>query len=415
MGTVYIAGAGLAGLSAAVSCVAKGYTVQLFEATNHAGGRCRTYHDKVLERSIDNGNHLILSGNLAVKDYLTSIDALEEFEAIDHVTFEFIDMRSDERWSLQPSAGRIPWWVLWPGKRIPGTNLSDYLAFIRLKFASEETLAELINPSRPIFDRLWQPLCQAVLNTDAHEGSASSIWAMLSETLLKGSQASQPMLTKQGLSKALVDPAVNFLTKNNAAPQFSMRLRTLKPADRRIQSIILNDNEILLKPEDKIILALPPNEISALLPDIMVPTETRAIVNVHFRIDDQPALPNNAPFIGMIGSTSHWLFRRKDIYSVTISAADEFAAKTNEQIADIVWQEVAKVAGVIGRQVPLFRVIRELRATIAQTPKQNKKRPDSQTNWGNLVLAGDWTNTGLPATIEGAVASGQKAAEILGK
>jgi hydroxysqualene dehydroxylase len=413
IGTVYIAGAGLAGLSAAVSCVLKGHKVELFEATNHAGGRCRSYEDTVLERTIDNGNHLILNGNLGIRNYLTSIGSLDGFEAVDPVAFEFIDLESDESWSLRPSASRIPWWVLLPSRRIPGTSLSDYLSLSKLKSATDETLSDLIDPSRPIFDRLWQPLSQAVLNTDAQEGSAASIWAMLSETLLKGREASRPMLTKQGLSAALVDPAVSFLATRNAAPQFSKRVREIKTDGTRVLSLIVNDREVTLNSEDKIILALPPNEIATLLPDITIPTETRAIVNVHFRLEEQPILPNNAPFIGMIGSTSHWLFRRGDIYSVTISAADDLATKTNEQIAEIVWQEVAKVVGKAGSEMPLVRVLREQRATIAQTPEQNKRRPDSRTKWQNLVLAGDWTNTGLPATIESAVVSGQKAAETL--
>jgi uncharacterized protein with NAD-binding domain and iron-sulfur cluster len=115
----------------------------------------------------------------------------------------------------------------------------------------------------------------------------------------------------------------------------------------------------------------------------------------------------------MIGSTSQWLFKRGDVFSVTISAADALAEQSNSDIATIVWREIAKVIGRDATRVPPVRVIKEQRATIAQTPAQNKRRPDSATKWQNLFLAGDWTNTGLPATIESAVRSGQKAAELL--
>ena len=412
-GTVYIAGAGMAGLSAAVSCLERGFNVELFEATNHAGGRCRSYEDSVLERVIDNGNHLILSGNTGIRNYLEKINAVDGFEVVDPVSFEFVDLESDESWSLAPSAGRIPWWVLLPSKRIPGTTLGDYLALSKLKSATNESLAELIDPTRPIFERLWQPLCHAVLNTDAKEGAATSIWMMLSETLLKGREASRPMLAMGGLSAALVDPAVAYLAAKNAAPQFSTRLHEIDKSGDKVKSILLSDQKIILKPEDKIILALPPNEISGLLPDIIVPTETRAIVNVHFRVDNPPVLPNKAPFVGMIGSISQWLFKRGDVFSVTISAADELAEKNSDQIAALIWPEVAKVIGRDARKIPLHRVIKEQRATMAQTPAQNELRPDSPTKWRNLFLAGDWTNTGLPATIESAVVSGQKVAEML--
>jgi len=414
-GTVYIAGAGMAGLAAAVAAVQNGYNVQLFEAAKHAGGRCRSFEDNVLERVIDNGNHLILAGNSSIERYLQSIDGLNNFLPVDPVCFEFADLEADISWSLSPSAGRFPWWVLLPGKRIPGTSFSDYLALSKLKSAQDETVAELIDPARPIFERFWQPLCRAVLNTDAREGSAVLIWTMLSQTLLKGQEASRPMLAKGGLSAALVDPAVEYLTTHNAAPQYSTRLKAIECSSERVQSIKLDDQEIDLGPQDQLILALPPNEVSVLLPDITVPIETRAIVNVHYRLDDPPNLPNNAPFVGLVGSTAQWLFKRGDVFSVTISAADQLAEKSSDQIAALIWREIAKVIGRTSDTIPPVRVIKEQRATIAQTPAQNRQRPDSLTNWQNLFLAGDWTNTGLPATIESAVYSGQKAADLLTK
>ena len=94
-GKVYIVGAGIAGLSAAVACVKKGHNVSLFEAARHAGGRCRSFEDSVLERVIDNGNHLILSGNYNIKQYLKGINATGNFEPVDPVRFEFVDLDAD--------------------------------------------------------------------------------------------------------------------------------------------------------------------------------------------------------------------------------------------------------------------------------------------------------------------------------
>jgi squalene-associated FAD-dependent desaturase len=414
-GTIYIVGAGLAGLSAAVSCILKGYKVQVFEATNHAGGRCRSYKDKILDRTINNGNHLILSGNLGVKKFLSNLEIADNFQTMDPVLFNFYDIIKNERWSLQPSNGRIPWWILNPSRRIPGTSLGDYLSLLKFKYAKDKTIAALVNPSRPIFERLWQPLSQAVLNTDAHEGSAALIWTMLSKTLLKGSDASRPMLTRAGLSASLIDPAISFLTANKSDIQFSMKLQSVSKNTNKLKTINFNKRAITLKTNDAVIFALPPNIISRLIPDIITPKDTNAIVNVHFRLDERPTLPNDAPFIGIIGGVAQWLFKHDDVYSVTVSAADKFSNKSNEEIAKIIWKEVAKVIDNNREKLPLFRIIREKRATFAQTPKEIKRRPDSRTNWKNLYLAGDWTNTGLPATIESAIVSGQKVAEILDK
>jgi len=393
----------------------KGYKVGVFEATNHAGGRCRSYKDKILNRTINNGNHLILSGNLGVKKFLSNLDIADNFQTMDPVLFNFYDIIKNERWSLQPSSGRIPWWILNPSRRIPGTSLGDYLSLLKFKYAKDKTIAALVNPSRPIFERLWQPLSQAVLNTDAHEGSAALIWTMLSKTLLKGSDASRPMLTRAGLSASLIDPAISFLTANKSDIQFSMKLQSVSKNTNKLKTINFNKRAITLKTNDAVIFALPPNIISSLIPDIITPKDTNAIVNVHFRLDERPTLPNDAPFIGIIGGVAQWLFKHDDVYSVTVSAADKFSNKSNEEIAKIIWKEVAKVIDNNREKLPLFRIIREKRATFAQTPEEIKRRPDSRTNWKNLYLAGDWTNTGLPATIESAIVSGQKVAEILDK
>jgi uncharacterized protein with NAD-binding domain and iron-sulfur cluster len=100
---------------------------------------------------------------------------------------------------------------------------------------------------------------------------------------------------------------------------------------------------------------------------------------------------------------------------VTISAANRFAAMGSDEIAGRVWEELQRIFGLSGRKIPPFRVLREKRATFAATPAQLRRRPGVRTGNRNWVLAGDWTDTGLPATIEGAIRSGNRAAlAILG-
>jgi uncharacterized protein with NAD-binding domain and iron-sulfur cluster len=96
-----------------------------------------------------------------------------------------------------------------------------------------------------------------------------------------------------------------------------------------------------------------------------------------------------------------------------VSDAGSLADTPAEDIAATIWDEVARALGVPSAPIPPYRVVKEHRATIAQTPEQNRRRPESTTQWHNLWLAGDWTDTGLPATIEGAVRSGKKAAELV--
>ena len=163
-------------------------------------------------------------------------------------------------------------------------------------------------------------------------------------------------------------------------------------------------------PEDAVVLALPPEICNDIWPEAKAPTVSRTIVNAHFRMDVAPSLPWDSPFIGVIQSETHWIFVRDNIVSLTISAGDALADKPNWEIANILWGETAKVIGSSAGRMPAWRIIKERRATFAQTPAQVNARPGSATSLKNLFLAGDWTDTGLPATIEGSVQSGFKAA-----
>ena len=139
------------------------------------------------------------------------------------------------------------------------------------------------------------------------------------------------------------------------------------------------------------------------------PTEFRAIVNAHFAC---PA-PKGLPLLtGMVGGASEWLFGFSDRLSVTISAAERFLATPREELAATIWGEVQEVAG-FSAPLPAWQIIKEKRATFAATPQQDALRPGAATQWRNLVLAGDWTQTGLPATIEGAIRSGVRAAGLV--
>ena len=152
--------------------------------------------------------------------------------------------------------------------------------------------------------------------------------------------------------------------------------------------------------------------MTALLPHITAPRESQAIVNGHFRLPTPVRLPGNAVLLGLIGGTAEWLFVRDDLVSLTVSAADSLADETSGSIAARLWADTAAALGLPSQPQPPARIVKERRATFAQTPEQVARRPPAATRWSNLFLAGDWTATGLPATIEGAIRSGHAAAEL---
>jgi hypothetical protein len=157
-----------------------------------------------------------------------------------------------------------------------------------------------------------------------------------------------------------------------------------------------------------VVLAVPPWSAADLIPGLTVPNDFRAIVNAHFKM---PA-PNGAPpMLGVIGGTAEWIFAFNDRISVTVSGADAIVDQDREDLAIRIWADVTKALD-IRAPMPAWQIVKEKRATFAATPAQDARRPAAKTQWRNLFLAGDWTQTGLPATIEGALRSGETAAAL---
>ena len=148
---------------------------------------------------------------------------------------------------------------------------------------------------------------------------------------------------------------------------------------------------------------------ASLLPGLKTPSNFRAIVNGHFRFDP----PKDAPSIlGVVGGLVEWVFAFPQRLSITISGADRLVDMPREELAQAIWRDICKAAGVQG-ELPPWQIVRERRATFEATPQQNALRPGAATACKNLFLAGDWTDTGLPATIEGSVRSGDRAADLV--
>jgi squalene-associated FAD-dependent desaturase len=407
---VHVVGAGLAGLAAAVRLSERRTNVRLHEAAGHAGGRCRSYHDAVLDMVIDNGNHLLLSANHAALAYLAVIGAAAKLVGPAHAEFAFVDLAGGERWTLRINDGRLPWWILDKSRRVPDTTAGNYLSIARLLWvAPEKTICETIKCAGPLYDRLARPLWLAALNTDPKEASARLAGAVTRETLARGGRACRPLIALDGLGQAFVEPALGFLRERNVKIEFGHRVRALDFRQGKVAALDFGGDRVAIGAGDGVILAVPPAVAADLIPDLKTPDEFRAIVNAHFRIDPPAGL---APIIGIVNGTIEWLFAFKHRLSVTISCADRLLDVPRETLAQKIWHEVATVAG-LPKATPPWQIVRERRATFAATPAENAKRPGAITAWSNLFLAGDWTNTGLPATIEGAVRSGNRAADLI--
>ena len=411
MGHFHVVGAGLAGLACAVALSRAGRPVTLYEAAPQAGGRCRSYFDDHLGRTIDNGNHLLMSGNTVALAFVDTIGSRDTLTGPDRAEFPFVDLRTNQRWVVRPGASPLPWWLLVPSRRVPQTRLADYRSGLGLLFAGcAATVNGVLDPAGALYQRFWEPLAVAALNCDPTEGAAALLRPVLLRTFGRGAAYCQPLVAARGLSETFADPAVRFIEAHGGTVCFGATLRATEWRDDTPIALRFDSESVPIASGDRVVLAAPPTAVQRLLPGLTVPEGSNAIVNAHMRFDGPVDWPWRAPLAGLIGGTAQWIFHRDDIVSVTVSAADALAEQPSEDIAAILWQDVARALGRSDVTPPAIRVVKEKRATFHQTPAQVARRPGPRTRWPGVFLAGDWTDTGLPATIEGAILSGERAA-----
>jgi hypothetical protein len=276
-------------------------------------------------------------------------------------------------------------------------------------------VAEAVRDRGPMWRTFWEPMATAVLNMAPEQGSAALLRAALMRSFFRGAGACRPVLAPEGLGAALIDPALERLEERGVELCLRSPLAGLDPGEGRAEALAFGDGTVLrLGPEDAVVLALPPAALAAALPDLPAPRPGPAILNAHFRVPAGLAA-GAPPLLGLLGAHAQWVFRRGDVLSVTISAAEGSPvwAMPRDGALTLLWSEVARALD-LGAAVPLAqRLLRERAATFDQSPEGAALRPATRTGLRNVVLAGDHVRTGLPATLEGAVVSGHRAAKAI--
>ena len=406
----YVIGAGLAGLSAATALAARGVHVSLFEAAPQAGGRCRSYFDPAFDGVIDNGNHFVLTGNDAVFGYLHRIGVTGAMQGSPVPEKDFFDIATGERWTIKPNAGRVPTWLLDASRRVPGTRALDYLELFKLLLARpDQRICDVLSCKGVLWERLLRPFFLGALNTQPEEASARLAGELVRRTFLKGGNAYRSRIAHPTLAAAFVDPALAYLKIRGGRVALGERLRAIVFDSHGATALEFPDATIPLGPRDMVVLAVPPWVAKDLVPGLKAPEDFRAIVNAHFKFIP-PA--GASPMLGVIGGMAEWIFTFEDRISVTVSGADAIVDRDRTELAQALWAEVCAALG-INAPLPVWQIVKEKRATFAATPQEDAMRPGARTRWGNVAVAGDWTRTGLPATIEGAVQSGETAAALV--
>jgi squalene-associated FAD-dependent desaturase len=427
---VFVIGGGFAGLAAATALAEAGASVQLLEARPHLGGRATTHRDPITGERIDNGQHVLAGCYRETLAFLERIGASRLLHRPSTLTVVMIDEHGRRSTLTLPPlpaplhllAGVIAWNAI---------SVTDRLSVLRLGPAIQggdeprpdltvrQWLAER-GQSAALCRMLWEPLTLAALNQPAEMAAATSFLTVLRRMFAPNPDAASILLPAVPLADLYVLPAETYLQTHGSA------IATTAKA-----SVVLDDNRVAgvrvrsdVHRARVVIAAVPWYDVAGLLPSppasvasvfqqaAMMASSPIVTVNLWL---DRPVLDD--PFVGLPGRTFQWVFDRQRIVgsgqthlSLVSSGADSICAAANQVL-------VAHALGELRDSVPAAAraglrhsaVVRERRATFSLAPG-GPARPRPSTPAAGLILAGDWTDTGLPATIESAVASGHAAA-----
>ena len=325
--------------------------------------------------------------------------------------FDFVDLRDGKRWRLKPDEGPLPLWVTREARRVPGTAMGEYLRYLPLLWAGRKTrIGEVVKERGALWERLMRPFLLAVLNTEPEDSSAALAGAVLRETLAKGGRSLSPAHCPSHLGGGLRRSRAGISGKQGRAgapghaaarpdldrPPCRWRWKRARPS-------------VPVDGRDAVVLAVPPWVAGELVPDLTVPDDFRAIVNAHFRM----APPAGSPaMLGVIGGTAEWIFAFPDRISRHRVRRRRHRRQGPGRAGA---PDLGRCGQGAGHHAPTCPPGRSSRKSAPPSPPPRPRTPGgptAKTRWRNLFLAGDWTQTGLPATIEGALRSGEKAAAL---
>ncbi len=400
---IYIIGGGIAGLSAAYYLKKKNHlcNIEIFEATNSLGGRCRAFSDKKTGLKIDNGNHLCLKANRGLMHIINNLNLRGKFNFFDY-KLNFYDIKNDNKYSYKALLN-LP-------KQL---NLKDKIKIIQfVTFKSRKTVDEFFQGYDNLFRLLIKPLCVSILNTPTHLAETSILRNTLLKVIFKsGRHGFQHFYPKENWDDALIGPLSSYLINKDVKIHKERRIKLTKNISNQVKHLIFSDYEVELSNDDIVIFATPSSITEEIL-DIKTPQKYQPIVNVHFsyKLDSEGV-------VGVVGSKYvEWIFSKQTHISTTLSAATNIIDETAEIIATNAWKD-CKLALAIAKNIklPKYQVIKEKKATFECSHIELNKRPDYRhPTLSNCFITGDYVQNYLPSTIEGTILNSKKVVKSIG-
>jgi squalene-associated FAD-dependent desaturase len=420
---VIVIGGGFAGLSAAAYLTNKKFKVTLLEASPKLGGRAYSFLDKETNSVLDNGQHILMGCYNFTLDFLSLIDATNNFNFQKRLEVNFVK----EGFQVIPLKS-FPF--LYPINLLIGLlgfsaiSFSDRLSllkvFLKLTFYSSNRFSALSikewlekeNQSKDIQDAFWRILAVGALNTSIEKASAKIFIDIIKQIFLKGSKAATIVLPKYGLSESYCKNAKEFILKYGGEIILSESIEKIVISEDMVTEI--HSKEKVFLDFNYVVSAIPAFSLSRIIDEgsnfIFPDFKYSPILNIHIWLKKN-IIPEG--FFGLINSPLHWVFNKGTHLNIVISDADTLICKSDEDLIEMVKDEMKKFFLLDPEMISGYKIIKEKRATFIPSIDILKKRPSQSTNIKNFILAGDWVDTGLPSTIESAVKSGKIASDLI--
>jgi squalene-associated FAD-dependent desaturase len=436
---IVIIGGGFAGLAAGVRLSERGYTVLVLERRNHLGGRAYSFIDSTTGDVVDNGQHLFMGCYHHTIAFLKTIGRLDRLKFQERPRVEFLGREGFTSFDCPPLPA--PLHVLAGLVKMKGLGARDKLRAFNVgraiigngKFSPEgltvDQWLDELGQSPTIKTRFWNPMVIATLNQSPDIASARMLKVVLQEAFAGSSKSANIGISRVGLSDLYTDGATDFIRSHGGNVQTGAQVQRLifEHGERgRVTAVELKDGELV--EADYFISAVPPAALFAMLPDELRSKEFASLeklgsspivsINLWF---DRPVIDRE--FVGLLGTRSQWIFnkdlilptgKRSNQIAVIISAARDFVDWTRGDLVEMAVSDLNQLLPESRSAVLLHSaIVKEREATLSHTVESDSFRLGPRTSISNLILAGDWTDTGLPATIESAVISGDVAARIV--
>ncbi len=447
---VLILGGGFAGLAAAAELAERGIRVSLLERRAFLGGRAYSFTDKTTGDTVDNGQHLMMGCYHHTIRFLKKIGAFHKlkFQANPQVDFLSEENKAVSRASFKCPAWPAPLHLLAGLAKLETLDWRDRIHALRVGLelrtlnGNRERLADItvrdwlnrLGQTETMQRRFWDLVAIATLNETPDRASADMFARVLDQAFMHTRQDSTMVISKTGLSELYTEDARKFIEDRGGevrlnADVLSIEFENREFENRRAARVVLRNGEVI--EAGTIICAVPYFALRRMIAeDVLAASHSLRCLT---EFNSAPIVSINLwyaepvtelEFTGLLDSRIEWIFNKNAIagnagskpqhLALVISGAHELAKLPKEELIALAIAEMNRFFPLARTQQPMHAfVVREQDATMSHTVGVARLRPTYRTEFENFFLAGDWTATGLPATIESAVQSGHECAQLV--